>query len=90
MGYHIKVSQQAERDLQTAKCFFGTSGIETDFDTDFLHQVEYLKINPFLFQVYYRNVRRCHFKKFNYSIHYLIEDTVVYILRILHHGQYYE
>lgn len=87
MVYQINISKDAEKDLRTAKCFYRISGLEDDFDNDFIGQVEYLKSNPFLFRAYYRNVRRIHFHDFNYSIHYLIREQNVYILRILHHKQ---
>jgi len=90
MAYQVNISTDAEKDLQTAKCFYRISGLEKDFDTDFVGQIEYLKNNPFLFQVYYRNVRRLHFHHFNYSIHYFIKRQSVYILRILHHKQDYK
>ncbi|WP_420321256.1 type II toxin-antitoxin system RelE/ParE family toxin [Flagellimonas sp.] len=88
MGYQINISKEAERDLQTAKCFYRLSGIEEKYDADFVNQITYLKTSPYLFQVYYRNVRRLHFHDFNYSIHYLVQDQAVYILRILHNKQY--
>ena len=87
MAYQIKVSKDAEKDLRTAKFHFAISGLENEFDKDFLTHIDYLKGNPFLFQMYYRKVRRIHFRAFKYSIHYIIENEIVYILRILHHKQ---
>ncbi len=89
MGYSIKISKTAEKDFLTAKCYYAISDLETDFITDFKVQINYLKINPFLFQIYYRNVRRLHFNGFNYSIHYIVKSDVVYVLRILNHKQHY-
>lgn len=90
MQYLIKVSKDAERDLQTAKCFYRTKNIERDFDKEFLKQISYLKVNPHLFQRYYQNVRKAHFDTFQYSIHYIIEHEVILILRILHQKQFLE
>ncbi len=87
MEYPINISKDGEKDLQTGKCFYRFSGLEDDFNTDFIGQIAYLKSNPFLFKVYYRNVRRLHFQDFNYSIHYLIREQNVSILRILNHKQ---
>lgn len=87
MAYQINVSKDAEKDLLTAKCHYRVSGLEETFDTDFINQIAYLKANPFLFQIYYRNVRRAHFNTFKFSIHFIIHNEVVYILRVLHHKQ---
>lgn len=87
MVYKINVSKDAERDLLTAKCHYNVSGLEDTFDNDFKSQITYLKANPFLYQVYYRNVRRAHFTTFKYSIHFIIHNDAVYILRVLHYKQ---
>ena len=87
MAYPIKVSKDAEKDLLTAKCHYKASGLEQAFDLDFKNQIAYLQANPFLFQVYYRSIRPAHFTHFKYSIHFMINNGEVYILRILHHKQ---
>jgi len=87
MEYQVKVSKDAEVDILTAKCHYKISGQEELFDKDFGNQVEYLKANPYLIQVYYRNVRRIHFENFLYSIHFIIKNETVYILRVLHQKQ---
>lgn len=87
MAYKINVSKDAEKDLLIAKCHYKVSCLEDTFDNDFKSQIAYLKANPFLYQVYYRNVRRAHFITFKYSIHFIIHNDAVYILRVLHHKQ---
>ena len=87
MVYNINVSKDAEKDLLTAKCHYKVSRLEDTFDNDFKSQIAYLKANPFLYQIYYRNVRRAHFNTFRYSIHFIIHNDAVYILRVLHHKQ---
>tara|TARA_R110002050_G_scaffold104076_3_gene213400 strand:+ start:316 stop:588 length:273 start_codon:yes stop_codon:yes gene_type:complete len=87
MVYNINVSKDAEKDLLTAKCHYKVSRLEDTFDNDFKSQIAYLKANPFLYQVYYRNVRRAHFNTFKYSIHFIIHNDAVYILRVLHYKQ---
>ncbi|MBT8183361.1 MAG: type II toxin-antitoxin system RelE/ParE family toxin [Eudoraea sp.] len=87
MEYQVKVSKDAEKDILTAKCHYRISGLEKLFDDDLIEQVAYLKANPFLFQIYYRNIRRAHFNNFKYSIHFIVQSDTVYILRVLHHKQ---
>lgn len=90
MAYRINISREAEKDIQTAKYFYRISGLEKEFDTDFVNQIAYLKTNPYLFQIYYRSIRRLHFHDFSYSIHYLIRGKDVFILRVLHGRQDYK
>jgi len=80
MEFQIKISQEAERDLQTAKCFYKAKGIESQFDKEFMAQIAYLRSNPYLFQLYYRSIRKVHFDTFKYLIHYIIEKEAVLIL----------
>lgn len=87
MEYQIKISKEAERELSIAKCYYRISNLEELFDSDFKKQIDYLEANPFLFRFYYRNIRKVHFNSFKYSIHFIIKNKVVYILRILHHKQ---
>jgi hypothetical protein len=87
MEYQIKVSEEAEKDLIIARCHYKISNQEKVFDNDFTNQVKFLKVNPFLFQIYYRSIRKVHLKQFKYSIHFSITKNIVYIFRILHHKQ---
>jgi len=89
MGYQIKISTEAERELSIAICYYRISNVEELFVRDFKKQLDYLEANPLLFRYYYRNVRKVHFDNFKYSIHFIIKNKVVYILRILHHKQEY-
>ena len=88
MEYQINIEEEAEKDIILAKCYYKRSNQEKAFDRDFLNQITYLKANPFLFQIYYKDIRVIHFKNFLYSIHYIINDNVVFIIRVLHQYQY--
>ena len=46
--------------------------------------------NPLQFQIRYRAIRIAHLKRFPYSIHYFVEDDVIFVLRLLHQKQYYK
>ena len=90
MEYQIKVSEEAEKDILLTRCHYKVLGQEEIFDKDFVTQIEFLKANPYMFQIYYRNVRRIHFKNFLYSIHFVIENESINILRLLHQKQKFE
>ncbi len=89
MAYKIRMSKDAEKDLITAQCYYRAKDLEDEFNEDFKLQLEYLKANPYLIQLYYRQIRRIHFNQFKYSIHFIIRNEIVYILKILGHKQYY-
>ncbi len=89
MIYQIKIEKEAEKDIIIAKCYYKSSNQEKKFDKDFLEQINYLKTNPFLFQVYYRNIRVVHFTHFLYSIHFIIKEGDVLVIRVLHQNQMY-
>ena len=90
MEYQIKVSEEAEKDIVLTRCHYKALVQEKIFDKDFVTQIEFLKANPHMFQIYYRNVRRIHFKNFLYLLHFVIENESVYILRLLHQKQKFE
>ena len=87
MGFRVRISKEAERDLQTAMCHYKVTGMENSFIQDLKDVLGYLTTNPPLFQVYYRNVRRAHFPNFIYSVHYTVNGDEVSVLRLLHHKQ---
>lgn len=87
MAYKINESKDAEKNLLTAKCLYKASGVEDTFDDDFKGQLAYLKANPLLYQMYYRNVRRAHFNTFKDAIHDIVYNDAVYVLRVLPHNQ---
>ncbi len=87
MAYKILISKEAEVELEFADCYFRSKDLEKSFRADFLKQLEFLETTPFSFQKKYKEVRVILFSDFNYSIHYIIEDQTVLILRILNQRQ---
>lgn len=83
MAFLIKISPVAEKDLVLAFYYFESLIKERAFIDELATLLKYLRKNPYLFQVYYKEVRIVHFTKFNFSIHYLVSNETVYILRIL-------
>ncbi len=90
MEYQIQESKEAEKDLVIAKCYYKGLGLEQEFIDDYLIQINYLKANPYLFQIRYKRIRKIHFERYKYSIHFLIDNDIVYIFRILSHSQEYD
>ncbi len=87
MAYKVQISKEAQIELGTAECYFRLKNLERDFLSDFARQLQFLKTTPTSFQVKYKTIRIVQFEKFNYSIHYIIQDKQVLILRILNQRQ---
>ena len=87
MVYKIVVSPEAFRELELAECYFKTKNLEKDFLEDFNTQILFLENMPFARQIRYKQVRIHLFKKYMYSIHYLVVDLEVRILHILNQKQ---
>ncbi|WP_425235629.1 type II toxin-antitoxin system RelE/ParE family toxin [Ulvibacterium sp.] len=87
MTYKIHISREAQIELSIAECFYKSKNLDREFLTDFSQQLQFLKAMPESFQVKYRNIRILNFERFNYSIHYIIKDSQILILRILNQKQ---
>nr|WP_299382994.1 type II toxin-antitoxin system RelE/ParE family toxin [Allomuricauda sp.] len=89
MDYNVQIAKEAQIQLAVAECFYRTKGLEREFLADFSEQIGFLKKTPDSFQAKYREIRAILFKTFNYSIHYIIRDHQVLILRILNQRQHF-
>ncbi|MDT0687963.1 type II toxin-antitoxin system RelE/ParE family toxin [Autumnicola psychrophila] len=87
MTYKVLISKEAEIELATAECYFRVRNLHRDFLNDFKRQLEFLENTPASFQKKYREVRIVNFNQFNYSIHYVISEDKVLLLRILNQRQ---
>lgn len=87
MDFEVHISKEAEIEFETAECFFRSKNIHNEFLKDFFGQIDFLKITPLSFQLRYRDVRVIQLKHFNYSIHYIVKEQKVLILRILNQRQ---
>ncbi|MDT7828401.1 type II toxin-antitoxin system RelE/ParE family toxin [Pricia sp. S334] len=83
MVYNVRISKEAQIELDVAECFFREKNLHEDFLEEFFKQVEFLKSIPKAFELKYSDIRILRFEQFNYSIHYVIEEDKVLILRIL-------
>lgn len=87
MAYNVQISREAQIELDVAECFFRTNNLQESFLQDFFRQTGFLAPNPISFQIKYRGIRIINFETFNYSIHYVIKNDLVLILRILNQRQ---
>lgn len=76
MAYQIKVTQQAEDELDEVMGWYEEEklGLGITFLNHFFNRVAYLKDNPYLYQKVYKTYRRLLMKKYPYAIYYEIEE----------------
>jgi plasmid stabilization system protein ParE len=88
MAYQIKITQQAEDELDEVVGWYEEekSGLGVTFLNHFFNRVAYLKDNPYLYQEVYKIYRRVLMKKYPYAIYYNIEEQKqeVTVLAIWH------
>jgi len=60
------------------------------FIDNFENTINQIEINPFIYQLRYKNIRIANFSKFPYSIHFIVENESIFILNVLHQKSYYK
>ena len=89
MAFNLIVRLEAEQDLSAA--FQWYEGRRIGLGHDFLLQVDagfrFLERTPLVFPEIYRGIRRHLIKRFPYKIYYLVEETTVVILAVVHGGR---
>ncbi|WP_310993524.1 type II toxin-antitoxin system RelE/ParE family toxin [Aequorivita marina] len=82
--YHILIEEDAKFDI--AEGYDWYSKISSTVSSDFLIQIKrtisYLKVNPFLFQVVYKDYRQVPIKKFPFVIIYKVDVQSIKIYRV--------
>lgn len=87
MAYKIVLSPEAFREIELAECYFKINRIERSFLMDLNEQLIYLEKFPLSRQIRYNNIRIHLLVKFNYSLHYVVREKNVYILKFLNQSQ---
>jgi hypothetical protein len=60
------------------------------FHNEFWNEIESIKENPLHYQLRYKSIRIAHLNVFPYGVHFIIDDKVIRVFRILHHKLYYK
>ena len=87
MDFKIIYTSQSDDDIITIKENYIVKSQINRFLSDLGKQLDYLKSNPFISQIYYKNIRIIHLKHFLYSIHFSINNDEVTIIGVLHQKQ---
>lgn len=86
MPHKFIINPEAEVELVEALAWYDEQlkGLGNRLFQEFNNTFDEIASNPENFQKKYRNMRIRYTYKFNYGIHYIIEEDTVYVLAILH------
>ena len=86
MNYKLIITPEAELDASESAIWYNEQsiGLGAKFLEALDIEISYIKSNPELFAVRYKETRVAHVKRFSYGIHYIIDSERIVILAILH------
>ncbi|MDO1501575.1 hypothetical protein Q2T40_15680 [Winogradskyella maritima] len=87
MDVNYSISDEAQRELYKASCYFKYIEKEDAFFEDLMNQLRLIQRMPYSFQIRYRDVRIVQLEYFAYTIHYRVFDDGIYIVRLLQQSQ---
>ncbi len=64
--------------------------IADKFHKEFFQKIDFIKTYPLQFWIRYRQIRIANLDSFPIGIHFIIEQNIVLVLKILHHKQFYK
>lgn len=86
MTYQLELTEEAKLDVQDAWLWYENQ--KSNLGDEFLLSVEAalseIERNPFLYQIKYIDVRIALLRRFPYKVIYVIEETRIGILGVLH------
>lgn len=92
MSFKIVISEEAEFQIYKAYMYYSeiNDALAERFNDELVEAIDFLKENPEHFQNRYREIRIVLTKNFPYSVHYIIKNNTVYVLKMLHQKQFYK
>ncbi|WP_203256457.1 type II toxin-antitoxin system RelE/ParE family toxin [Hyunsoonleella ulvae] len=92
MKYTVKFEEGTLDNFHDAISYYEkiSDNLADRFHDEFWAKIDTVKETPLHYQARYRNIRIAYTKTFPFSIHFLIEGTIIRILKILHQKQYYK
>lgn len=89
MKHALVVSERAQLQIDKAAQWFFDQlpGLEIKFLLDLDKAMDYIQKHPLKCQLRYNNVHVKFLKKFDFGIHYIIENQTVFVLTVFHTKQ---
>lgn len=86
MTYKIKISEEAELDLDEAYLWYESQ--VNQLGSEFIRVVDnnlaLIQKNPFAYPIIHNNIRRKLLPRFPYGLFYLIQDDIIFVLACFH------
>ncbi|OBX24290.1 hypothetical protein BAA08_00390 [Bizionia sp. APA-3] len=91
MTYILKFQENSLYDFNEGLSYYKkiSKTLAERFFDEFWICVADLKKNPNACQIRYLNIRIIQIQRFPFTIHFLIENNVIYVQRVLHDKRYY-
>lgn len=92
MKYILKFEEGTLANFEKAIAYYEeiSEALANKFHNEFWNKIDAIKENPLHYQVRYKSIRIAHIKTFSYGIHFIIEDNIIHVFKILHHKQFYK
>lgn len=92
MNYTLRFLEGSTYDFEDGIAYYEKISFELveKFKQEIVLKLDKIEQNPNHFQCRYRNIRIAHLGKFPFSIHFLVEEDVIFILKILHQKRFYK
>ena len=92
MKYTVKFQKESLNDFEKGNAYYKkiSSDLADKFFQSFKEKIGDIEEQPLHYQLKYKNIRIAHLKHFPFSIHFIIEKTSIYILRVLHQKRCYK
>lgn len=89
MIYELVLSKRSIQQINKAATYLSLqkTGFEILFLNELDNKLKFVKKNPLKCQIRYKVVRIKFLKKFNFGIHYIIEQNTIYVLAVFHTSQ---
>jgi len=90
MVYELRFRKEAERDLEEIREHYDSilSSLTTKLFKEFFWTMQFIEMEPKLFQERYRGIRIAPMYRFPYGIHYKINGNRIVIYRVLNTKRY--
>ena len=92
MKYQINISDEAKLDIREAKEYYAKidEKLSKMCISDIIKTIDKLAENPIHHQVRYRDIRIAFATTFPYGVHFIVEKTNIYILRVFHTKRFFK
>lgn len=90
MTYQLIFTIQADQDLNKIKVWYDSinKNLTEELFIELSDEFKRIKKTPLIYQARYKHIRVAFLKRFEYGIHFIIENEQLIVLRILHNKQF--